>query len=477
MGAIVLDGDLTDPGWQGATPITTWYETNVGDNVEPQVKNLAYLVYDDHFFYAGFEFGDPDPKAIRAPLGDHDGTPSTTDYAGVLVDGMNDGKTAQMFLANLNGTEYDAISNDATGEDNSPDFFWEAAGKRTATGWTLELRIPLSSLRYKQSGDPNLPQTWGIMLYRNYPRDRRYQFFSNKLPRDVNCFICNESKLTGLEGLPRGSHLVVAPFATVQQNSNPVDGLGTRLVNGKTKFDGGVDVKWNPNANTTIDATINPDFSQIESDTAQITANERFALFFPEKRPFFLEGIDLFSTPIQAVYTRDVTSPNAGLRATGKLAGTSYTALIAEDDGGGSVILPGPQGSNFADQDFKSKVGILRLKHDFGVSFVSFLATSREVDGGGHNRVFGPDFQWRPGQSDAITGQLLFSQSQTPNRPELANEWNGQSLSDSAWKLTWGHNTAHIDWFLQAQDLGKDFRADNGFVPQVGYSELFFDGG
>ncbi len=473
-GPITLDGDLSDPGWQGADAITTWFETNVGDNVEPQVANVAYLAYDDKYFYGGFQFEDPKPESVRAPIADHDGTPSSTDYAGLLIDGMNDGKTAQMFLANLNGTVYDAISNDATGEDNSPDFFWDAVGKRTATGWNLEIRIPFSSLRYKEGSGP---QTWGMLLYRNYPRDRRYQFFSARLPRDVNCFICNSSKLGGLEGLPHGAHLVVAPYATGEQTSTPRNGLGTPLHNDDPTSDVGVDVKWNPNANTTIDATINPDFSQIESDTAQITANERFALNFPEKRPFFLEGIDLFSTPIAAVNTRSITSPSAGLRATGKLAGTAYTALLVEDKGGGTVILPGAQGSGFAEQDFKSRVGIARLRHDFGTSFVSFLATTREIDGGGNNRVFGPDFQWRPTASDAVTGQLLWSTSDTPRRPDLAGEWDGRSLSDTAWKLNWSHGTEHVDLFVEGQERGEEFRADNGFIPQVGFGEAFFDGG
>ena len=477
-GPITLDGDLSDPGWQGAEKITTWFETNVGDNVEPQVKNVGYLTYDDQYFYAGFEFEDPDPKAIRAPIGDRDALGSPTDYAGVIIDSRDDGKTAQMFLANPNGTLYDALTSDASGEDSSPDFYWDAAGKITTTGWTLEIRIPFSSLRYSQgeSGPGRIP-TWGILLYRNYPRDRRYQFFSAKLPRDVNCFICNESKLSGLRDLPHGSHLVVVPYATAARDAAPQGDPGTPLANQGTKIEGGLDLKWSPNADTAVDLAVNPDFSQIESDTAQISANERFALFYAEKRPFFLEGVDLFSTPIQALYTRTVTSPRDGLRITGKIGGTAYTALVAEDRGGGLVVLPGPQDSGFAEQDFSSKVGVVRMKHDYGASFVSFLATTREIDGGGHNRVFGPDFQWRPKPSDSITGQFLWSDSLTPNRPDLAPQWDGRQLDDHAWKLGWSHGTAKVDWLLQATDIGSDFRADNGFVPQVGYREAYLDAG
>ena len=473
-GPITVDGDLLDPGWQGVTPITTWYETHVGDNVEPAVKNVAYLTYDDHYLYAGFRFEDPHPEQIRAPIGDHDAVPSSTDYAGVIVDSRDDGKTAQMFLANPNGVQYDAVTSDATGEDSSPDFYWDAVGKITATGWTLEIRIPFSSLRYTQQARPE----WGILLYRNYPRDRRYQIFSARLPRDVNCFICNSSKLTGLDQLPRDEHLVVAPYAATQRSDAPTAGvLGNRLDDVTAKSNVGGDLKWSPSPAAAIDATVNPDFSQVESDVAQIAANERFALFYPEKRPFFLEGVDLFATPFQAVYTRTVTSPDAGVRATGRFGNTSYTALATRDRGGGVVIIPGAEGSYADPQDFQSEVGVVRIRHDLGTSFASFLATGREIEGGGHNYVFGPDFQWRPKPSDSFTGQGLWSDTRTPNRTDIDPAWNGGSLSDGAAVLNWSHNTPRVDWFVQGMSLGQNFRADEGFIPQVGYREGYFEPG
>ena len=473
-GPITIDGDLSDAGWQGADSVVTWFETRVGDNVEPQVRNRAYLAYDEKYFYAAFVFDDPNPTGIRAPLGDHDAVSSTTDYGGVIVDSRNDAKSARMFLANARGVQYDAVSNDATGEDNAPDFYFDSIGKITATGWTLEMRIPFSSLRYDDQSD----QTWGLLLYRNYPRDRRYQFFSARLPRDVNCFICNSSKLTGLSALPHGSHLVIAPYAAASQSAAPENGvLGNPLKNEDADSEFGGDLKWNPSAGLSIDGTVNPDFSQIESDVAQITANERFALFFPEKRPFFLEGVDLFSTPMTAVYTRTITQPTAGLRATGRIGNNSYTVLGTQDEGGGSVILPGPEGSGAADQDFVSDVGIARVKHDMGQSFVSALFTARNIHGGGNNLVFGPDFQWRPSPTNNFTGQLLYSTSETPNRPDLTPEWDGRSLSDGAGLLYWSHGTPTVDWFAQYQQLGDDFRADNGFIAQVGYREGYLEGG
>jgi hypothetical protein len=157
-GPITVDGNLTDPGWQGIPGVTKWYETNVGDNVEPQVKNVGYLAYDDHYLYAAFQFDDPHPQTIRAPIADHDQLSGYTDYGGVIVDSRNDGKSAILFLGNANGLTYDALTNDASGEDSSPDYYWESAGKVTATGWNLEMRIPFSSLRYSNQPDP----TWRI---------------------------------------------------------------------------------------------------------------------------------------------------------------------------------------------------------------------------------------------------------------------------------------------------------------------------
>jgi hypothetical protein len=463
-GPIEVDGKLGDAGWSGAARVETFYETNPGDGVEPKVKTVAWMTYDDRFFYAAFDFSDPDPQGIRAPFGDHDEVPSYTDYGGVLLDTRNDGKTAFMFLANPRGIQYDAITNDASGEDSSPDFYWDSAARITPTGWTLEIRIPFSSLRYNSAP----VQTWGILLYRNRPRDFRYQMFNRKLPRGSSCFICHEQKITGLAGLPSGNHLVLAPYATGERQSLPAGDAGGPLVDRPVHAEAGLDAKWTPNANTAIDATLNPDFSQVESDVAQIASNQRFALFFPEKRPFFLEGLELYSTPIQAVYTRTLTSPRWGLRSTGELGGALYTVLVAEDRGGGSVILPGPNGSGFANQDFSSRVAIGRGRKDFGDSFGSFLVTDREIEGGGHNRVLGPDFQWRPNGDDTVSGQLLVSSSQTPDRPDLAAEWNGQSLGSHAGYLSWNHSTRTWDWNLQYLDIGDEFRADLGFLPQVG---------
>ena len=471
-GSIQVDGDLSDPGWKDAAVIDQFWETQPGDNVPPKVPTRALVAYDSKYLYIGIDARDPEPAKIRAPYVDRDQIVGTDDNVAVFLDTRNDRRSAVELRVNPRGSQADASWNDATfTEDFSPDFFYDTAARITATGWTAEYRIPFSSLRYPKAEQ----HTWGIQIWRNYPRDNRYFILSNPVPRGSNCGLCHIRTITGLTGLPEGGHLVAAPYVTGRQESRPDDGPGSDLENDNVEGDGGLDVKWTPGSNHALDATINPDFSQVEADAAQIAVNRRFALFFPEKRPFFLEGVDLLETPIQAVYTRTITSPRWGLRGTGKIGNSAYTLLVTEDRGGGSVILPGPYFSNFAPQDFKSTVAIGRVRHDFGSSFAGLLVTDREVRGGGHNRVLGPDVSWRPNASDQVTGQFLWSDTETPNRPDLAAEWDGRGLSGLAADVRWQHLTQAPEWFVHYRELGRGFRADDGFVPQVGlrFGEAF----
>jgi hypothetical protein len=413
-GSIRIDGDLSDEAWRTATRVDKWYEIQPGDNTTPPVKSTGYLTYDDKALYVAFEFEDPNPSGIRAPFGDHDQIEgSSTDFGGIFVDALKTGRSAVEFLVSPHNTQYDAVTDDATGENSSPDFFWDSATKITDRGWTLEMRIPFSTLRYKNVD----PQQWGIILFRNYPRQYRYQITSVPIPRGSNCIVCRANTLTGLERLPSGGGVVAAPYVSGSAEEHPHgDVAGAPLTSAAGRGRAGFDVKYSPNADTALDATIKPDFSQIESDTAQISANERFALFYPEKRPFFLEGVDLLQTPMPAVYTRTITSPEWGGRITGKEGAVRYTALVAEDAGGGTVIIPGSNESSTAPQDFTSTVFVGRAKREFGTSFIGALIADREISpANAHNRVLGPDFEWRPSVADVITGQWLFSDTRTPN--------------------------------------------------------------
>ena len=467
-GQITVDGDLSDSGWKDAAKIDQFYETSPGDNIPAKVKTIAYITYDDHYFYIGVRCEDPHPEKIRAPYVERDNVIGTDDNVAVFLDTRNDKRTAMELRVNPRGIQGDGLFNDAnSNEDFSPDFFYDTAAKIDAGGWSAEYRIPFSSLRYNDAP----VQTWNILIWRNYPRDYRYAFHSAPLPRSTNCLVCHTHPLVGLEGLPKAGHMVAAPYVTAQSLATPEAGLGTRLGSRDTTKDAGVDLKWTPTANQAVDFTFNPDFSQVEADVAQITVNQRFAVFFPEKRPFFLEGFDLFDTPLQVAYTRTITDPKWGARSTGHAFGSSYTFLVTGNDGGGLTIIPGALGSFFAPEDFKSIDTIGRVRHTIGNSFVGGVLTDREIRGGGHNRVIGPDFQWRPNQSDAVTGELLLSSTENPNRLDLSPAWNGARSSAYAFAANWNHQQQTRDYGLSVTDIGKDFRADLGFLPQVGYRE------
>ena len=349
-GEIRLDGDLTDPGWRGAAVIDQFWETQPGDNLPPKAGTVAWVTYDDRHLYVALRCDDPDPSRIRAPFVERDEIVGTDDNVAVFLDTRGDGMTAIELRVNARGQQGDAIYNDASqNEDFSPDFFYDTAARVTESGWAAEMRIPFSSLRYSRED----AQQWRILIWRNYPRDYRYFIHSRPIPRGSDCLICHAQPLVGLSGLPASGGLVLAPYASGQTVETAL-APGAPLGDAERDGDLGVDVKWQPAAGNAIDATINPDFSQVEADVAQLAVNNRFALFYPEKRPFFMEGVELFDTPIQAVYTRTITSPRWGGRATGRVGHSSYAVLAADDRGGGSVILPGPAGSGLAPQDFGS---------------------------------------------------------------------------------------------------------------------------
>jgi hypothetical protein len=470
-GPLVIDGDLGEPAWQDAQEVDRWYEFRPGDNIEPAVASRAWLAYDDRALYVAFDLADPEPARITAPYGDQDDiSGNATDFAGIIIDARADGKTATEFLATPRGVKFDAVTDDATGnEDASPDFFWEAAGRITEAGWQMELRIPFSSLRYENRD----PHGWGIILIRNYPRDRRYQFASNPIPRGSNCFVCTARKLTGLSSLPPGGHIVSAPYIASSAESVPLGEVGSSLADAKYGSEIGADLKWTPNPDNAVDLTLNPDFSQVESDATQISANERFAILYPEKRPFFLEGVELLSTPLDAVYTRTITSPRWGGRATGEIGPSAYTLLVSQDRGGGVLVLPGPLGSRFVNQESESTVVVSRLRRDFrGNSFVSLLGTAREYEGDSFNRVIGPDFQWRPDERKSLTGQFLLSSTR-----DRGTDTNAATTSAHAGHLSWSYSNKTFDYVVDYTDISHDFRADSGFIPQVGYRGAIVEGG
>lgn len=457
VGSISLDGDPSEEAWGSAALVDRFYEIVPGDNVEPPVATVGLLAYDSEYLYVGVRCQDPDPSRIRAPFVERDRV-ANQDLVQIDLDARDEGRWSMIFRINPRGVQADGVFDEAVGVDDfSPDFHFESAARITPEGWSAEMKIPLSSLRYPGGG----PQAWRITFFRLYPREFRRQLVSNPVPRGSNCWLCHARRFTGIEGLPGGGGLDLAPFVTGGSSW----GAGER----ERRSDLGADVKWLPRPNLAVDLAVNPDFSQVEADVPQIGVNTRFALFYPEKRPFFLEGLDLWSSPISAVHTRTITAADWGARLTGRPGKASYTLLAAMDQGGGSLVLPGPQFSRLVAQPEDARIVLGRYRYNFGRSSLGALATVREADDY-FNRVGGADVQWYPTGEDRLTAQALWSATRDSGT-------DAPRVSGHALFLAWERSVRRYDSALQFEDRGSGFRADSGFVPQTGVRKLSLSGG
>ena len=479
---IVLDGRLDEPAWSRAALLDRFWEVFPQAEVEARVRTEARYAFDHQALYVAVKSWDPDPGQLRAPFTRRDKVLADQDMIVLFIDPVGNRKFAHFFRVNPRGAVGDGLYNEDSGaEDFSPDFEFEVATGRFEGGWTAEFRIPFSSLRY---GHPASKQ-WSTMVFRNYPRDQRYRISTSKLPRDPNCFICLNEPLTGLDRLPEARHLALTPDVTVRSVTSRDGGPSRAMLPGdtsramlpgdtsrrETQFVPSLDLKWRPRADIVVDATLNPDFSQVELDTPQLSGNVQFALFFPEKRPFFLEGADILEAPFRAIYTRSVTDPAWGVRATQRSERFDGTVLVIRDDGGGLVLLPNTYGTGFARQDFKSVASFARGRWQVGGATVGWLATDRSIEGGAYNRVAGPDVVWFPSGEHRLRAQVLGSW--TTAHAVNGRIARGDLATSHAVLADWSYRGVAWDQVLNVEDVGRDFRADNGFFFQNGYRRIY----
>lgn len=463
--AMRIDGVLDEVVWQTAQPMEFDAETSPGDNIVPPVRTAGFMTYDQKFLYVAIKAWDPDPKAIRAHLSDHDKAFSD-DFVGVVLDTFNDNRRAFEFFVNPLGVQMDLIMDDVNqNEDDSWDAIWSSAGKITAEGFTVEMAIPFTSLRFPTADGE---QTWGVDMVRNYPRSTRHRIGLQGLDPNRNCYLCQSSRVGGFKGISPGRDIELDPTLTAQQTSRRENFPEGDLASGGSKFDAGLTARWGITPNLTLNAALNPDFSQIEADAVQLDINTQFALFFNEKRPFFLEGSDFFEGPMQTVYTRSMADPALGLKITGRLGESTLGVYLAQDEVT-NLIVPGPDRSSFASLDERNLSSAFRYRYNVGeTSSVGATLTSREATGYS-NRVYGVDGTFRFTQKDRITGQLLGSRTEYPEflAAEYGQERGG--MEDVAGTLQYRHNSRHWHWGASYDDIGDSFRADSGFIPQVGY--------
>ena len=465
---IDVDGVLDEAAWAAAPVIPLPFEWQPGDNVPAPVKTECLVTYDLHNLYVGFRCFDPEPRKIRAHLMDRDDTDTLIldDHISFMVDAFNDERRAFQFRVNPMGVQADANFSELEGyEDFSWDAIWAAAAKITDWGYAIEVAIPLGQLRFRKSDGP---QTWGFEAERSWPRDTRHRMTSHVRLRNVNCILCEFNKLTGFEGITPGQNIELNPTFTAGRTDamDPAEYPDGSLERGKADYEPGLTAKWGITPNLILNATANPDFSQVEADVAQLEINRRFALFYPEKRPFFLEGADFFLTPVQAVFTRTVADPLWGTKLTGKTGRTAMGFFAAQDEMT-NLIFPSNQGSRQGSLDQHAFGGVFRLRQDVGrMSTLGVLYTGR-AGSDYFNHVAGADGFIRLDQKNSVVFQVLHSETDYPGDIALSYGQNEARFGGNAVNLQFFHNSRR--WIAQAfyEDLSPGFRADYGFVPRV----------
>jgi hypothetical protein len=460
---IVIDGVMDDAAWQDAVAIPIDVQTHPGENIGAQVHTIAYLIEDGESLYIAFDARDPAPHEIRAYLRDRDSA-WDDDIVGIIIDSFGDEQRAFEFFVNPLGVQMDVTQDDVVKrEDDSWDAIWDSAGRIGKKGYIVEVEIPLNQLRFSRDDDK---QSWGVDLVRYYPRGHRYRLSSNPLDRNRNCYLCQLQKIEGLEGVEPGRDLEVVPTLTASHSSSTDEAGVEPLHSDGADAEIGMSVRWGISPDLTANLAINPDFSQIEADVAQLDANNRFALFYPEKRPFFLEAADYFHTPVQAVFTRTVADPSVGAKLTGKRGDNTFGVFLAEDERT-DLIFPGATGSDSESLDQENTVFVGRYSRSFAdQSTVGGLLTTRSGDNY-HNTVGGLDLSWKLNDQHRVQAQYLHSETAYPM--EVVEDFGQPSgtFTGYATRLAYNYNSRNWFGFLRYNERSEGFRADSGFVPQV----------
>lgn len=459
-GKITLDGKLDEADWQRA-PVTGEFTENMPREKQPaRDKTEVRVVFDHDALYFGVRGYDPDPSKIYAPYVRRDKVFGNQDNFIVWIDPTGARKFAQFFRINARGVLADGAWNeDALEEDFSPDFDFHAVHALLPDGWSAEFRIPWASLRLPHPA----PEKLTFIVFRNQPRETRIRTSNAMLGREPSCFLCVAEELTGLTDLPRTTGLTVTPYTAVNTSEMKRGGEKQR----ETRFAGGADIKWRPSSEWVIDATFRPDFSQLELDTPQLKGNTRFALSVQEKRPFFLEGSDLYATPLNTIYTRSITDPLWGSRATYRSERADATVLTVADRGGGFTILPGTYSSDFRDQG-ASQATLARARVPFagasGTGSAGVLLADRSYDDGSSNRLASVDGVYKP--SDEIRFRAQGMTSQTSD-VLAGGRSNGYAMVTDGF---YDNGREHL--YVRYGAISPKFRADNSIIVQNGYSAL-----
>lgn len=478
-GPLILSGKLDDPAWLRALPVELSYEASPAENTPAKQRTTAMILYDKSNIYIGFHCYDTLPGSIRANLSDRDKI-FGDDYVIVTIDTYNNFQRGFEFGVNPFGIQGDLLMMGGGNEDPSYDMVWQSAASMDSTGWTAEIAIPFKSLSF--SKDEN--QSWTINLLRNLPRNNRYLLTWTPLDRNNPSYIAQGGRLTGLEGIKSGKALEFLPYMMVQQSGTRSDN-SDHVMNSEplsARIGGGI--QYTPSPNISINAVINPDFSQIESDADQLSVNTTFALFYPEKRPFFMAGMDLVQTPMY--YSRTINNPLFATKINGKAGKFSYLALAAYDRNSG-ITVPGEEESNTIQTDTGSYATVGRLRYDIGnENFIGLLWLSRNFNQA-HNYINGLDWNFKFLKNWYFQGELFLSDTKELNDTSLFNSprqfgttghdagFNGEKYRGTGMHLTVMRQGRNYSFSLTQNNFSPTYQTYNGMFPQVSQKTTYMN--
>src|SRR6266446_3485860 len=362
-----LEDFLENQPREAELTVTNFRQNSPGDGAPATEPTTAYLSYDDKNLYVVFVCQD-ESGAVRAHLSRREGS-DQDDGVGVLLDTFRDFHRAYFFFSNPLGVQTDAIYTEGQGYDLSFDTLWGNAGRVTKTGYIVFFAIPFKSLRFSHGPE----QTWGVALYRTILRKSEYDYWPYVTQR-VEGLTQQFAPVGGIENVSPGRNIQLIPYGLLASDHflNQPGGGAPPMFLDKFEHRAGLDAKFVVKDSFSFDVTLNPDFSQVESDDPQVTVNQRFAVFFPEKRPFFIENAGFFATPIDLFFSRQIAHPQFGSRMTGKLGKWTLGALAIDDRQPGQGFTSGPYDTRAVD-------GVVRVTREFGnQSYIGGFFSSRD---------------------------------------------------------------------------------------------------
>ena len=439
-----LDGILDDEAWSGdPLPLDGWKSYNPMRGEAAAETTQVWIGYDADALYFAFRCLDSQPERIRTNISRRDNA-FNDDWVGVSLDSSRAGQLAYHLFVNPSGIQMDALQSGSGGEDFAPDWVWQSAGHVGADGWSAEIRVPLENIRFRSGADVRM----GVLFWRRLSRTG----VSSSWPEiGQSKWVFESNAVVAFDELQSRRLLEMIPSATFSGNQMRTD--RSRWNGTRARGDFGVSVKYGLTSAVTLDATVNPDFSQVESDAFEVEVNQRFPIFFSEKRPFFMEGLGLFniagtggdSTMRTAVHTRKIIDPSAGLKLTGAAGRHTFGVLSSAD--------AAPEGTR------QRVFTVVREVMNFGRGrYVGLLVSDTEF-GKDHNRVAGGDVAFKRGENFQGNASFLTSHSQTID---------GQSSSGRGGQATYDYSTRRFTIAGQAEHYGTGFRMDTAFINRVG---------